>query len=81
MSFCQSFDELPDFPDLTWVEADRRFIKNKDVRFVHQGIGEADALAVSFGESADELLPNMTDTAKLEGIFNLFGDAPGADSL
>ena len=81
MTLGQSLDEFPDFPDLTRVEAYRRLVEDQDVGFIHQGISKSDALAVSLGEGADELIANLSDAAEFQGILNLFGDAAGTDAF
>ena len=53
MACGESLDEFADFTDLARIQADRRFVEDKDVGFVDQGVGQTHTLAVSLGEGAD----------------------------
>jgi len=81
MPLGQSLDKFPDFTDLSRVETDGRLIQDQDIRLIHQGIRQSDALTVSLGEGADELIPDMSDAAEFQRILYLFRDAAGADSF
>ena len=48
----QVLDELSGFDDLLRVESGSGLVQDQDVRFVDQGLGQADALLVALGQSA-----------------------------
>ena len=50
----QAFDQLPNGPQLIWVQADRRLIQNDQFRLVHQRVRETHALFVSFRKLSDD---------------------------
>ena len=51
----EGLEELADFDDLLGVEAGGGLIEDEDIGVVDDGLGDSDALAVAFGELADQL--------------------------
>ncbi len=52
-------DQLADGDDLLRIEPDGRLVENQHLRVVQDRPGEADALAVTFGERADDLASHI----------------------
>ena len=59
MIFGECADELPDFDDLLWVQANRRFIQNNDIGETKHCSRKTGSLAVSFGKIADQAAGNI----------------------
>ena len=80
VAFAEVFDQLADLPDLVRVEADGRFVEDEQVGVVQEGIGQAHALAVAFGQRADQFPLHIAQSAEfLHGIDALaVGAAPDA---
>ena len=49
----QFLDVLAYRADLVRIQPDCRFVENEQFRLMHQCIGQADALAIAFGERTD----------------------------
>jgi hypothetical protein len=68
------FDQFPHLTNLVGIKPDCRFVENQNVRFVYKCVGKPHTLTISFGESADDLSPNMTQTAEIQRVLDLFGN-------
>ena len=60
----EALDQLARFDDLLRVESGGRLVENQDVGIVNDGLREADALPVAFGELADQLVSARRATAQ-----------------
>ena len=81
MPLAQLLDQGADRADLVRIEADGRLVQDDEVRFVHQRIGEPDALAESFRELADDAFLDVDQAALLEHGVHPFPAAPPAEAL
>ena len=75
----QTLDQLPYFPDLGRIQTDGRLVEDQDIRFIDKGVGESHALAITLGERADQMTPDMTDEAEVEGVIHLLPHPSRAD--
>ena len=67
--------------NLLGVEARGGFIKDENIGVVDDGLGQADALAIAFGELADELLADVAQGAAADDFAHFPGDIVGGDAL
>ena len=63
------------------VEADGRLVHDDDGRLGEDGLGDADPLAVAFGELADDLVANALEVAELEHLINARAEHAALDLL
>ncbi len=63
MAVPQFLDQLPHRANLVRVQPDGRFVQDNQFRLMHQGVGQADPLAVSFGKMADDPLADLAQAA------------------
>ena len=68
--FAEAFDELADFVFLVGVEAIGGLIENENFRIMKEGLGEAGAVAVAFGEGVDGLMGDTGEEAGFDGFFH-----------
>ena len=73
--FAEILDQVAHLPDLVRIEAAGRLIENQKIRFVHERIGQADPLPVTFRERADEFFFHVFQSAKFFHIANPLRDA------
>ncbi len=59
------FDQLAHLADLVGIKAARRLVENEQIGFMHERIGQADALPVAFGKCADQFFLDVFQSAKL----------------
>jgi hypothetical protein len=57
-------DQVPHLPDLVRVESDGRLVEDEQVGVVEQGVGQAHALAVAFGQRPDQFLLHIAQAAQ-----------------
>src|SRR5262249_42196555 len=62
----EMLQQLADFDDLLGIETAGGFIEDQDIGVVDDGLREADALAVAFGELRDELAAHVAERAALD---------------
>jgi hypothetical protein len=74
-------EQVAYFDDLLGVESAGRLVEDEDVGIVDDRLGEADALPVSFGKLADQLLADVGDRTTADDVVDASGDVAGADSL
>ena len=77
----QVFDQLSHGTDLVRVQPDRRFVQNDQLRFVHQRVGQANALAVTFGQVADNPAAHVRQPALLHHDLSTTAAAADAESF
>lgn len=65
-------DESTDGPDLVGIESVGGFVEDEEVGLVDEGIGEANALAVSFGESFDHFASDIAESAGFHDFAEAF---------
>ena len=63
------------------VEADGRLVQNDQLRLVHERIGQADSLAIAFGQMADDLAAHLGQTALLHDRLGPFAAPANAQTL
>ena len=56
--------------DLVRIQADGGFVQNQKFRFMHQSIGQPDALAEAFGEFPDHAALDLTQIKLLNHILH-----------
>ena len=60
--------QLAGLDDLLGVEAGGGLVEDQDVGVVDDGLGEADALPVAFGELADQLVADVAEGAPVRRL-------------
>ena len=70
MFLTQFPDQRARFADLRWIQPDGRLVENEDRRVRQQGVGQADTLAKSLGQSADELPANVVQPAAAQDVID-----------
>jgi hypothetical protein len=66
-------DEVPDHVLLVGVETVGRFVENEDFGVVDDGLSEAGAVAVAFGEGIDGLAPYLLEESGIDGAVDGLG--------
>ena len=66
--------QLADLPDLVGIEAYGGFIQYHDVGLVHDRLGDAHALLISFRQRAYQLVGDIGDTTAFERVADRLGD-------
>jgi hypothetical protein len=66
----KAFDQISSLIDLLRVQSGRGLIKNEDIRVVNNGLRQADALPVTFGEFAKQLVLYIGNGASLANVIN-----------
>ena len=61
-------EQLADLDDLLGIETAGRLVEDQDVGVVDDGLGDADALAVAFGQLADQLVADVAERAAADDL-------------
>jgi hypothetical protein len=64
---------------LIWIETDGRLVENEKIGFVQKRVRQTDPLAITFGESTDQLLLHFPKAAKFLCIAHALGEAAVRD--
>ena len=66
----EAFDQVARFVDLFGVETGSRLIQDQNFRIVDDGLGETNALAVAFGELAQQLVFHVCNRTAIQYVVN-----------
>jgi hypothetical protein len=66
------FDELSNGTNLVWIQADGWLIQNNQLRFMHERIGQSNALPITFGKVTDDFFLHVGQSALLHNDINSF---------
>jgi hypothetical protein len=66
----EMLQQFADLDDLLGVETGSGFVEDEDIGIVDDGLGQSDALAVAFGELADELLADVAQSATADDLIS-----------
>ena len=66
----QALDQVARLIDLLGIEARGRLVEDQHIGIVDDGLRQADALAVAFGELPDQLVSDVGDGAALAGVID-----------
>jgi hypothetical protein len=77
----QAGDEVAHDEDLMRVEADGGLVHDDHGRFGEDGLGDADALAVAFGELADDFVADALQVADFEDLVDARAEFAAGTSL
>ena len=77
----QVFDQLPHLADLVRIEADGRLVEDEQIRIMQERVGQTHALAVAFGQGADQLLLHVAQAAQFLHRIGPLAFGPSADAF
>ena len=77
----EALDQIARFVNLLGIEARGRFVQNKHVGIMNDGLGQPDALTIAFGEFADQLVADIGDGAALANVIHALGELRFAQSF
>ena len=77
----EGLQQFADFDDLLGVETAGGLVEDQDVGVVDDGLGDADALAVAFGQLADQLGADVAEGAAPDDLVGAALDVGAGDAL
>src|SRR5262249_7537697 len=77
----ESLDQLSDFYDLFWIEADCRFVQDHYLGVVNDGLRDADPLAIAARQPLYQLVALVGDVSHLHRALNKSGDVAAGGAL
>ena len=77
----EGLEQLADFDDLLGVEAAGGLVEDQDIGVVDDGLGDADALAVAFGQLADQLVADVAEGAAVDDLVGAALDIGAGDAF
>ncbi len=81
MFFAEVADEFTNLADLIRVEAVGGFVEDEELWAVDEGIGQSDALAVSFGQGGDHFFPHVGQAAQVHDFTDALAAVAAAQSF